>query len=140
MGQKTDWMGLWNTRPAVYRSKPMTQAQIKALPSKCRIVLRENKFHKSNDDGTPRFVFCFADAETSDAISFKMENYSDILDQLISVADALDNAIDDASSFVDKEDLDAYSVWCCLKNIRVNLFCWRKLIESFPCMEGKNII
>lgn len=118
MGQKTDWMGLWNTRPAVYRSKPMTQAQIKALPSKCRIVLRENKFHKSNDDGTPRFVFCFADAETSDAISFKMENYSDILDQLISVADALDNAIDDAKSFVDKEDLDAYSVWCCLKNIR----------------------
>lgn len=26
------------------------------------------------------------------------------------------------------------------ERLLLNLFCWRKLIESFPCMEGKNII
>ena len=93
MSQKTTWMGLWNTRPAVYRSKAITKKQIQELPAKTRIVLRENKFHKSNDDGTPRFVFCFADGEASEAISFEMEDYSDILDELKQVAAMLDEAI-----------------------------------------------
>lgn len=122
MSQKTNWMGMWNTRPAVYRSKALTQAQIKELPKKCRIILRENKFHRSNNDGTPRFVFCFADAEASDAISFEIEDYSTEIQQLRQtledIAHDLDDAISDASIFVDREDIDPYSVWCCLRRIR----------------------
>ena len=122
MSQKTNWMGLWNTRPAVYRSKALTQAQIKELPKKCRLILRENKFHRSNDDGTPRFVFCFADAEASDTISFELEDYSTGMQQLKQtleeIAHDLDNAISNVSVFVDREDIDPYSVFCCLIKIR----------------------
>ena len=83
MGTKSEWLGLWNTRSAVYQSKALTQKQIKELPKKCRVILRYNKFHRGNDDITPKFVFSFCDAETSEAISFGVEDYSDKLDILI---------------------------------------------------------
>ena len=80
---KSEWLGLWQTRQGVYRSKALTQEQIKNLPKKSRVVLRYNKYHKSNDDITPKFVFSFCDAETSDAISFETEDYSTKIDTLI---------------------------------------------------------
>lgn len=117
MSQKSEWIGLWNTRPAVYRSKALTKQQIEDLPSKCRIVLRENKFHRANDDGTPRFVFCFADADASETISFKNENYHSEIQQLERVAVALDNAIYQARCLGD-DQVDAYDVWRLLTEIR----------------------
>ena len=66
---KTNWEGLWQSKTAVYRSKPLTQAQIKELPKKSRLIVRYNKFHTNNDGATPKFVFCFADAEDADAIA-----------------------------------------------------------------------
>lgn len=66
---KTNWEGLWQSKTAVYRSKPLTQAQIKELPKKSRLIVRYNKFHTNNDGTTPKFVFCFADAQDADAIT-----------------------------------------------------------------------
>ena len=79
---KTNYMGLWAGRTVWYCSKAMTQKQISELPKKCRIILRENKYHKNNSDGTPRFIFAFADAETSNAICFETEDYQDKLDEI----------------------------------------------------------
>ena len=79
---KTNYMGLWAGRTAWYCSKAMTQKQISELPKKCRIILRENKYHKNNSDGTPRFIFAFADAETRNAICVETEDYQDSLDEI----------------------------------------------------------
>ena len=79
---KSNYMGLWAGRTGWYCSKAMTQKQISELPKKCRIILRENKYHKNNEDGTPRFIFAFADAETSDAICFEVEDYQDKMGEL----------------------------------------------------------
>lgn len=79
---KSNYMGLWAGRTGWYCSKSMTQKQIRELPEKCRIILRENKYHKNNKDGTPRFIFAFADAGTSDAICFEVEDYQNKIDEL----------------------------------------------------------
>ena len=90
---KSNYMGLWAGRTGWYRSKAMTQKQIRELPKKCRIILRENKYHKNNEDGTPRFIFAFADAETSNAICFEVEDYQDKVDELQDKVDELRGAI-----------------------------------------------
>lgn len=62
---KTKYEGLWPGRTAWYISKPFTKQQVKDMPNKFRLIIRENKYHKNNSDGTPRFIFAFADAETA---------------------------------------------------------------------------
>ena len=47
---KSNYMGLWAGRTGWYCSKAMTQKQIRELPEKCRIILRENKYHKNNKE------------------------------------------------------------------------------------------
>ena len=74
---KTDWIGLWQSRKAVYCSKPLLQEQILALPKKSRLVLRYNKFYHA-DSNKPRFVLTFADAEAYDAIAFETSEYRSV--------------------------------------------------------------
>ena len=70
---KTKFEGLWKTRTAVYRSKPLTKKELQELPAKVRLIVRENKYHENNDDGTPRFVFTFADAGEAASIALERE-------------------------------------------------------------------
>ena len=60
---RTKYEGLWKGRTAWYISKGFTKQQLSQMPSKFRLIIRENRYHKSNADGTPRFIFSFADAE-----------------------------------------------------------------------------
>jgi len=66
---KTEYEGLWLGRTAWYVSKPFTKKKLQEMPAKFRLIVRENKFHKNNKDGTPRFIFAFADAETANRIT-----------------------------------------------------------------------
>lgn len=82
MGKKSEFLGLWNTRQAWYQSKALTKKQLQELPKKVRVIMRYNKYHKGNDSRTPKFVFSFADAETAEAICFKMEDYTSEIDEV----------------------------------------------------------
>lgn len=63
---KTNYMGLWKQeRAGWYCSKAFTKKQLQELPAKCRLVLRYNKYHKPQENNTPKFIFTFADAESS---------------------------------------------------------------------------
>jgi len=67
---KTAYEGLWKGKTAWYISKGFTKKQLKEMPNKFRLIVRENKYHKNNDDGTPRFIFSFVDAETANDLRF----------------------------------------------------------------------
>lgn len=86
---KTEYLGLWKTRTAWYRSQVLSKEQIQNLPPKTRILLRENNRHQNNDDGTPRFIFSFADEQTADSISFEIEEYSDVVDIVLYLKEQL---------------------------------------------------
>ena len=74
---KTKWEGLWNTRQAVYVSKPFTQKQVKEMPKKFRLVVRYNKYYQS-DSGRPKFVFSLMDADEAEAFAFEFEDGEEV--------------------------------------------------------------
>lgn len=70
---KSQYEGLWKSeRTGWYCSKPMTQADIKKLPKKCRILMRYNKYYEK-DSNKPNFIFAFADAEGMEAVTIESD-------------------------------------------------------------------
>ena len=84
---KYKYNGLWKGETLWYISKGFSKTQlIKTMPNKFRLIVRENKFHKSNDDGTPRFVFSFVDAETAEELRFgKPDTLTEMVEELAEV-------------------------------------------------------
>lgn len=68
---ETKYEGLWKGRTAWYVSKPFTKKQLEKMPKQFRLIIRENKYHKNNDDGTPRFIFSFVDGNAANEFIFE---------------------------------------------------------------------
>ena len=65
MNEKTKWLGLWKNRSGVYSGRTIKKADI---PPYTRIIVRYNKFYEK-DSNKPKYVYCFANGEASDAIT-----------------------------------------------------------------------
>ena len=94
MGVKSNWMGLWKQREGLYKSYALTQEQIKKLPKKTRILLRYNKFYEA-DSNRPKFVFSFADAEAAESISFELQDYSGVSENVKRAKELIESALHD---------------------------------------------
>lgn len=70
MSEKTQWQGLWYQREGVYSGYVIKKADI---PKKARLILRYNKYY-DKDSNKPRFVYCFANGDSADAITMQVEH------------------------------------------------------------------
>lgn len=70
MSEKTQWQGLWYQREGVYSGYVIKKADI---PEKARLILRYNKYY-DKDSNKPRFVYCFANGDSADAITMQVEH------------------------------------------------------------------
>ena len=70
MSEKTQWQGLWYQREGVYSGYVIKKADI---PEKARLILRYNKYY-DKDSNKPRFVYCFANGGSADAITMQVEH------------------------------------------------------------------
>lgn len=86
----TKWLGLWaQERHGFYAGQVIKKSDI---PAYTRVVLRYNKFYKS-DTKRPKFIFCFADSEGYEdkCIPIEYEEYKEneskqaIIDELADV-------------------------------------------------------
>lgn len=66
---KTQWLGLWKNRDAVYSGQVIKKADI---PSYSRLIVRYNKFYEK-DSNKPMFVYCFANGDAANAITVKAD-------------------------------------------------------------------
>lgn len=73
MGKSMRYEGLWKGSTSWYVSKGFTKKQLEEMPKKFRLVLRENRYHKNNEDGTPRFIFGFVDADKAEEFRYGVE-------------------------------------------------------------------
>lgn len=104
---KTNYMGLWKQeRAGWYCSKAFTRKQLQELPARCRLVLRYNKYHKPQENNTPKFVFTFADAESSqnlcDIQQLEDMSFSDLVEQLKEIR-RYANQLDDDGYYTESE-------------------------------------
>lgn len=70
MSEKTQWQGLWYQREGVYSGYVIKKADI---PKKARLILRYNKYY-DKDSNKPKFVYCFANGDSADAITMQVEH------------------------------------------------------------------
>ena len=61
----TKWEGLWLQEGSSYSGYPIKKSEI---PKYTRLIVRHNKYwKKDNEPPTPRYVYCFADADGYEA-------------------------------------------------------------------------
>ena len=70
MSEKTQWHGLWYQREGVYSGYVIKKSDI---PEKARLILRYNKYYDKGSN-KPRFVYCFANGDSADAITMQVEH------------------------------------------------------------------
>lgn len=78
---KTQWIGLWRTRPNTYRSQFLKIPDIKRMYAEigkgARLVMVRNRSHKSDEcDNRPAFILSIVDGECSDTIALINEEYT----------------------------------------------------------------
>ena len=67
MSEKTEWKGLWKNREGIYSGQTIKKSDI---PNYARLIVRYNKFYES-DSNKPRFVYCFANGDSANAITIE---------------------------------------------------------------------
>lgn len=67
--ERTKWEGLWQQREGVYSSKTIRKMDI---PKYAKLIIRYNKYYEKGCN-KPRFVYTFAQRESANAITLKIE-------------------------------------------------------------------
>ena len=64
---KSNYEGLWKSSSGWYVSAPFKKKDWNEMPKSFRIILKQNRYWKKNDDGSkrPRFIFSFVDGKTA---------------------------------------------------------------------------
>ena len=70
MSERTEWLALWRNRQGVYSGQVFKK---KDIPPHSRLIVHYNKFYNSANPHSPRFVFCFASGEVSEAITMERQ-------------------------------------------------------------------